>query len=26
VVGFTVITSAGTFKVDSADRHRISTA
>jgi hypothetical protein len=26
VVGFTVITSAGTFKIDSADRHRISTA
>jgi len=25
VVGFTMITSAGTFKVDSKDRHRIST-
>jgi hypothetical protein len=26
IVGFTMITSAGTFKVDSTDRHRISTA
>jgi len=26
VVAFTMITSAGTFKVDSKDRHRISTA
>lgn len=26
VVGFTMITSAGTFKVDSQDRHRILTA
>jgi len=26
VVGFTMITSAGTFKVESKDRHRISTA
>ena len=26
VVGFTMITSVGTFKVDSKDRHRISTA
>jgi len=25
VVGFTMITSAGTFKLDSKDRHRIST-
>ncbi|HTE87112.1 MAG TPA: hypothetical protein VK821_20565 [Dehalococcoidia bacterium] len=25
MVGFTMITSAGTFKVDSKDRHRIST-
>lgn len=26
VVGFTVITSAGTFKVDSTNKHRIATA